>query len=50
MIFDPHTYPMNWSWITGHITLGDMKERHPLEYDREVAGHEEAGPPTKSDH
>ncbi len=36
MIFDPHTYPMNWSWITGHITLDDMKERHPLEYEREV--------------
>ena len=36
MIFDPHTYPMNWSWITGHITLEDMKERHPVEYEREV--------------
>lgn len=34
MIFDPHTYPMNWSWITGHITEEDFKERHPLEYER----------------
>jgi formate dehydrogenase gamma subunit len=34
MIFDPETYPMNWSWITGHITEEDFKERHPLEYER----------------
>jgi cytochrome b subunit of formate dehydrogenase len=37
MIFDPQTYPMNWSWITGRITLDDFKERHPLEYERELA-------------
>jgi cytochrome b subunit of formate dehydrogenase len=36
MVFDPQTYPMNWSWITGHITLEDFKERHPLEYTREM--------------
>ncbi|HPO15684.1 MAG TPA: hypothetical protein PLI09_19740 [Candidatus Hydrogenedentes bacterium] len=35
MIFDPQTYPMNWSWITGRITIEDFKERHPLEYERE---------------
>lgn len=34
MIFDPHTYPMNWSWITGHITEEDFRERHPVEYER----------------
>jgi cytochrome b subunit of formate dehydrogenase len=34
MIFDPHTYPMNWSWITGRITEEDFKARHPLEYER----------------
>ncbi len=38
MIFDPQTYPMNWSWITGRITIEDLKERHPLEYEREVLG------------
>ncbi len=38
MIFDPHTYPMNWSWITGRITHDDLKHRHPLEYEREVLG------------
>ncbi len=36
MIFDPHTYPMNWSWITGHITKDDLAARHPLEYERVV--------------
>jgi hypothetical protein len=36
MIFDPHTYPMNWSWITGRITIEDFKERHPIEYQREA--------------
>ena len=49
MIFDPHTYPMNWSWITGHITLEDMKERHPLEYEREVPGQGRAEPAAKDD-
>lgn len=34
MIFDPETYPMNWSWVTGHITNEDFEERHPLEYER----------------
>jgi len=41
MIFDPETYPMNWSWITGHITIDDFKERHPLEYEREFLKKEE---------
>ncbi len=36
MIFDPHTYPMNWSWVTGRITIEDLKERHPIEFEREV--------------
>ncbi|GMW01568.1 MAG: hypothetical protein AMXMBFR84_27050 [Candidatus Hydrogenedentota bacterium] len=34
MILDPETYPMNWSWVTGHITKEDFKERHPIEYKR----------------
>jgi cytochrome b subunit of formate dehydrogenase len=38
MIFAPDTYPMNWSWITGNITEEDFKERHPLEFEREVLG------------
>jgi cytochrome b subunit of formate dehydrogenase len=40
MIFDPHTYPMNWSWITGRITIEDLKERHPLEYERVAEGND----------
>lgn len=36
MILDPQTYPMNWSWITGRITEEDFKERHALEYEREL--------------
>jgi cytochrome b subunit of formate dehydrogenase len=43
MIFDPETYPMNWSWVTGHITLEDLVERHPIEYEREVAGKDHGG-------
>lgn len=27
VIFDPHTYPMNWIWITGKETKEQMKER-----------------------
>lgn len=38
MIFAPDTYPMNWSWITGNITEEDFKERHPLEFEREILG------------
>ena len=36
MIFDPETYPINWSWITGKISAREMKERHPLEWERMV--------------
>ncbi|HSC72150.1 MAG TPA: cytochrome b/b6 domain-containing protein [Candidatus Methylomirabilis sp.] len=30
----PEVFPMDWSWITGQIRLSDLRERHPLEYDR----------------
>jgi len=30
----PEVFPMDWSWITGRITLTDLKERHPAEYER----------------
>jgi cytochrome b subunit of formate dehydrogenase len=30
----PEVFPMDWSWITGRIGLADLKERHPLEYER----------------
>jgi cytochrome b subunit of formate dehydrogenase len=49
MIFDPHTYPMNWSWITGRITVEDFKERHPLEYARESGKTEKGDAETGAD-
>ena len=30
----PEVFPMDWSWITGRISLADLQERHPLEYER----------------
>ncbi len=30
----PEVFPMDWSWITGRISLADLRERHPLEYER----------------
>jgi len=49
MIFDPHTYPMNWSWITGHITEEDFKARHPLEYERIMRERETQAPQNAED-
>ena len=31
VIFNPDTYPMNFSWLTGKITEREMAEEHPLE-------------------
>ena len=30
----PGIFPMDGSWITGRITLEELKSRHPLEYER----------------
>ena len=30
----PEVFPMDWSWITGRISLEDLQERHPREYER----------------
>jgi cytochrome b subunit of formate dehydrogenase len=30
----PSIFPMNWVWLTGRITVADLKHEHPLEYDR----------------
>ncbi len=30
----PEVFPMDWSWISGRISLRDLKERHPAEYER----------------
>jgi len=40
----PEVFPMDWSWITGRISLTDLRARHPLEYERlRKAGEIDAG-------
>jgi len=29
----PEVFPMDWSWITGRISLADLRARHPVEYE-----------------
>lgn len=31
---NPDVFPMNKTWLTGKITAQEMKEHHPLEYER----------------
>ncbi len=39
VLLDPDVYPMNWAWITGHLTEHEMKLEHGLELERiEAAG------------
>ena len=30
----PEVFPMDWSWITGRISLAELKARHRAEYER----------------
>jgi cytochrome b subunit of formate dehydrogenase len=30
----PDHFPMSWTWINGKMSAEEMKEHHPLEYDR----------------
>jgi cytochrome b subunit of formate dehydrogenase len=30
----PEVFPMDWSWINGRISVQDLEERHPVEYER----------------
>ena len=34
VIFNPDTYPMNMSWLTGELSEREMEEEHPLELER----------------
>jgi formate dehydrogenase gamma subunit len=37
---NPSVFPMSRVWITGRISLDELKENHPLEYERLVASGE----------
>jgi cytochrome b subunit of formate dehydrogenase len=37
MIFDPETYPVNWSFFTGTMTEEQYMKRHPLDYEKLMA-------------
>ena len=30
----PEVFPMDWSWLTGRISLADLRARHRAEYER----------------
>lgn len=36
IVMDPDVYPMNWSWLTGHIPLEAFKKHHAREFERET--------------
>ena len=36
MIFDPASYPMKFTWLTGRITEEEFKSHHGAEYERET--------------
>ena len=33
VLFDPDTYPMNWSWLDGKMAVEHYREEHPLDLD-----------------
>jgi hypothetical protein len=42
--FNPSVFPMSRVWLTGRISLHELKENHPLEYDRmQLGGHRTQG-------
>ena len=43
VIVDPEIYPMNWSWLTGHITMRTFRREHRREFDREHAEKKSGG-------
>lgn len=34
VIYNPDVYPMNWTWLTGEISVEEMLHEHPLELER----------------
>ncbi|NOY39572.1 MAG: cytochrome b/b6 domain-containing protein [Nitrospirae bacterium] len=42
----PEVFPMSWVWLTGKISLRELRHKHPLEYDlmlKEKSEEEEGG-------
>jgi hypothetical protein len=44
VIFNPDVYPMNLSWLTGHMSEEEMESEHPLELQRLKKERGEASP------
>ena len=34
-------FPMNWMWLTGKMSIEQLKHHHPMEYDRLFGGNSE---------
>ena len=34
----PEVFPMSWIWITGRISVEELRERHPREFERLFPG------------
>lgn len=43
MIFDPETYPVNFTFLTGNMTEEEYLKKHPLDYEKMIARGELAG-------
>ena len=46
VIFNPDTYPMNWTWLTGKISEDVLRHEHPREYERLLEGERLNADPT----
>jgi len=48
----PDVFPMSWIWITGRMSVEELRERHPKEFERLFPGHSattETAPPPAAD-
>ncbi len=49
VIFHPEQYPMSFTWLTGDMTVSEVKEHHPLWYKKIMEEGKESGQKGKSD-
>jgi len=49
VVFHPEEYPMSWTWLTGKISLDQVRHRHPRWY-QSVAGPKEEPAQESADH